>query len=103
MTEFEKQRDLIERLIKTSSDEDLDYRRAKNYGFVNPIKDLLVDCYNYRDMCVWLVEHNNDVFYEFRNADIQSREDFDSDEDFERAKNDCLMISEDGEAVCMSW
>ena len=103
MTEFEKQKDLIERLIKTTPEDDSDYKRAKSFGFVEPIKELFTECYNYKDMCVWLVEHDNDIFYEFKNANIQTRDDFNSDEEFEEAKNDCLMVSDNGEALCMYW
>lgn len=103
MNEFEKQKDLIERLIKAIDENDADYKKAKDYGFVESIKDLILGCYDYKDMCVWLCEHNNDIFQNFRYADIRSQEDFNSTEEFEEAKMDCLMISDDGKYVCMSW
>lgn len=103
MNEFEKQKDLLERLIKSTDENDADYKKAKDFGFVGSIKNLFLGCYDYKDMCVWLCEHDNDIFYEFRNADIRGREDFNSEEEFEEAEYDCLMISDDGEYLCMSW
>lgn len=103
MNEFEKQKDLIEKLIKATDENDADYKKARDFGFVESIKDLILGCYDYKDMCVWLCEHNNDIFYNFRYADIRSQEDFNSMKEFEEAKMDSLMISDDGKYICMSW
>ena len=103
MTELQKQEDLIERLIKSMDENDANYKKAKDFGFVESIKNLFLGCYDYKEMCVWLCEHNNNLFHNFRYAVIQSQEDFDSMEDFEEAKMDSLMVSDDGEYICRAW
>ena len=103
MNEFEKQKDLLERLIKSTDENDADYKKAKDFGFVESIKNLFLGCYDYKDMCVWLCEHDNDIFCDFRYADIRSPEDFNSREEFEEAEMQCLLISDDGKYLCMSW
>ena len=103
MTEYEKQKRLIKKIIKHTSEDDPDYKKAKEFGFIKPIAKLMINCRGYSSLCVWLVEHDMRIFYEFRFADIRGREDFDSEEAYERAKADCLMISDDGETLCMSW
>ena len=101
MKDYEKIDVLVDGLFNAYDKEEPDYKAAE--PFLDGIKELFVDCYSYSDLCVWLVEHNNDILIDFRYADIVSEDDYDNPNDWEEAKEDALIVSNDGNSAVMSW
>lgn len=94
---------LIVKLIKGTSEDDPDFKDALEYGFAEQIVNLFLDCYCGSNFIRWLNEHDFDLFDSFRFADIAFKEDYESEEEWEDAKNNALMINDDKTAVCLSW
>ena len=101
LRDVEKVEMLFDKLISEYDKEDVDYKAADPY--LKQIRKFFVDCYDYASFCVWLVDHDFDVLVDFRNADIKEECDFDTKEEFEEAKENALMISDDGTQLVMSW
>ena len=101
MTDYEKIEEVVDKLLEDYDKEDPDYKAAE--PFLNNIKELFEDCYSYSDFCTWLVEHNSDILMDFRYADIVSEEDYDNPNDWEEAKEDALLVSNDGNSAVLSW
>ena len=101
MTDYEKIKLLVEDLLKAYDKEDPDYQAAK--PFLDGIKQLFEDCYSYSDFCIWLAEHDMDILIDFRYANIVSEDDYDNPNDWEEAKENSLLVSDDGTAAVMSW
>ena len=101
MKDYQKIEALVDSLLEGYDRSDPDYKAAK--PFLNGIKELFVDCYSYSDFCVWLVEHKMDILVNFRNADIVSKDDYENPDDWEAAKEDALLVSDDGTSVVKSW
>ena len=70
---------------------------------LNQIIDLFIDCYNIEDLMKWLSTHNYDPIIDFRYAAIREYGDFESLEELEIAKNDCLFNDEENEILVISW
>ena len=101
LSDFEKVGMLFDKLIGEYDKEDVDYKAAEPY--LEQIRMLFVDCYDYESFCVWLADHDFDVLVNFRYANIKDKCEFESEEEFEEAKEDALMISDDGTQLVMSW
>ena len=101
MKDYEKVEMLVDDLLEDYDKEDPDYQAAE--PFLDGIKDLFIGCYSYSDFCTWLVEHNSDILIDFRYADIVSEDDYDNPDDWEEAKEDALLVSDDGNSAVMSW
>ena len=101
MKDYEKIDVLVDGLLKAYDKEDPDYKAAEPY--LDGIKQLFEDCYSYSDFCVWLVEHKGDILIDFSCADIVSKEDYDNPDDWEEAKENALLVSDDGNSAVMSW
>lgn len=101
MKDYEKTKLLVEDLIKAYDKEDPDYKAAE--PFLDGIKQLFEDCYSYSDFCTWLADHNMDILIDFRFANIVSEDDYDNPDDWEEAKEDALLVSDDGNSAVMSW
>ena len=101
MTDYEKINALVDKLLKAYDKEDPDYKAAE--PFLDGIKELFEDCYSYSDFCTWLVEHDMDILIDFRCADIVSEDDYDTPDDWEEAKENALLVSDDGTSAVMSW
>ena len=103
MTEYENNRLLLEALIEKMPEDDPDKKEAELHGFIEPIIELFTECYDSQQLVEWLNEHNMEPLADFRYADIRERSEYDTEEDWEEAKEDALLISDDGEAICLSW
>ena len=101
MTDYEKVDELVDSLLEDYDRNDPDYEAAE--PFLDNIKELFISCYSYSDFCAWLVDHNMDILADFRYADIVSKDDYDTPEDWEEAKEDALLVSDDGASAVMSW
>ena len=77
-----------------------DYKAAE--PFLEGIKELFIDRYSYRDFCVWLGDHDMDILTDFRYAIIVSKYHMNPD-DWEEAKEDALLVSDDGNSAVVSW
>ena len=100
MTDYEKVEMLVEDLLEDYDREDPDYKAAE--PFLSKIKEYYTD-YSYSDLCTWLVEHNGDILINFKNADIVSEDDYKNSDDWEKAKKNAFLVSDDGTAAVMSW
>ena len=94
MKDKKKVEALVDSLLEGYDRSDPDYKAAK--PFLDNIRELFVDCYSYSDFCVWLVEHKMDILVNFRNADIVSQDDYENPDAWEKAKEDALLVSDDG-------
>ena len=103
MTDYEKVEMLVEDLLEDYDKEDPDYQAAE--PFLDSIKEFYINRYrySYSDFCDWLVEHDIDILSNFRYADIVSKEGYDNHDDWEKAKEDALFVSDDGNSAVMSW
>ena len=101
MKDYEKTEVLVDALLEKYDKEDPDYQAAE--PFLDGIKQLFEDCYSFSDFCTWLGEHNDDILSDFRYADIVSEDDYDNPDDWEEAKEDALLGSNDGNSAVMSW
>ena len=81
--------------------EDPDCKYAEEYGFKDAIIKLLHTYYDAEEFSRWLVKNDCNPANRFREADIRERSDYDSDEDFEFAKDDCLFANDD--YICVRW
>ena len=103
MTDYEKTKLLVEDLLKGYDKDDPDYQAAE--PFLDSIKEFYIDRYrySYSDLCNWLVDHDLDILSNFRYTDIVSKEDYKNHDDWEKAKKDALLVSDDGNSAVMSW
>ena len=101
MKDYEKVEALVDYLLEGYDRKDPDYIAAK--PFLDNIRELFVDCYSYSDLCVWLVEHKMDILINFRYAKIVRKEDYKNPDDWEEAKEDALLVSDDGTSAVKSW
>ena len=104
MTDYEKIEALLDSLLEDYDKDSPDYKAAE--PFLDNIKEFFeffVDCYSYSDLCVWLVEHKMDILVNFRNAEIVKKEDYENPDDWEKAKENALFVSDDGTSAVMSW
>ena len=103
MKDYEKTKLLVEDLLQDYDKDDPDYQAAE--PFLDSIKKYYIRCYgySYSDLCNWLVEHNNDILIDFRYADIVSEDDYDNPYDWKKAKENALLVSDDGTSAVMSW
>ena len=101
MEDYEKVEALVDSLLEAYDKEDPDYKAAK--PFLDGIKELFVDCSSYSDFCTWLADHDMDILIDFRFADIVSKDDYDTPDDWEAAKEDALLVSDDGKSAVLSW
>ena len=94
---------LIDYLLEDYDKDDLDYQAAE--PFLDSIKKFYINRYrySYSDFCTWLVEHDMDILFNFANANIVSKDDYDNPNDWEKAKEDALLVSGDGTSAVMSW
>ena len=98
MREYEVIRTICEKLWDS---EDSDCALAEEYGFKDQIIMLFAECYDYEYFCEWLAKNNCNPAEGFSNAEINCREDYDSDEEFEEAKDDALFYNDD--YICIRW
>ena len=101
MGDYKKIDALVEELLEDYDRNDPDYQAAE--PFLNGLKDLFEECYTYSDFCVWLAEHDADILIDFRKADIVHQEDYKNPDDWEEAKEDALLMSDDGTSAVLSW
>ena len=133
MTDWEKSRALVERLIEEYPKDDPDFKAAE--GYLDAIKELFIGCYSYSDLCEWLAEHNFDILENFRYANFESYEDFEwgyptfeewkqdnadyidgkteeeqreayedeKETDWRQKKEDALIVRDDEQEIVESW
>ena len=89
-------------LLEDRAEEDSDML-ALTPSLLNQIIDLFIECYNVEDLMTWLSTHNYDPIIDFRYADIREYGDFESLEELENAKGDCLFNDEENEIIVISW
>lgn len=81
-------------------DDDVDLKAVLCDGMEWNIIDLFLDCYDLEDLTKWLVDHDFDVFVDYRFSDRYYRDECDDDE-WENLIDDCLFSNE---KVCVkSW
>ena len=98
MTDYE----IISKICNALWDsEDKDCKAAEEYGFKDQVILLFTDCYDYGSFCKWLAKHECNPWHLFSEADIRSRSDYETDDEFEEAKYDGLMANDD--YIVISW
>ena len=91
---------LVHSAISRMESDDVDLIQVLNDGMEWQIIDLFIDCYDLMDFTKWLVDHDFDVFVDYRFSDRYYREDY-SEEEWEDMVDDCLFSNEN---VCVkSW
>lgn len=98
MKEYEVTRIICEKLWDS---EDKDCALAESYGFKDQIIQLFEDWYDAKDFLAWLAKNNCNLAEGFSSAEVNCREDYDSDEEFEAAKEDALFYNDD--YICIRW
>lgn len=94
--------EVIEKICECLWDsEDEDCMLAEEYGFKEQIIELFRECYDYEGFCKWLADHDCRIAYEFKQAEIHSRCDYESEEEWEDASDDALFRNE--HYLCMRW
>ena len=101
MTDYEKIDVLVDDLLENYDRDDPDYKAAE--PFLNNIKEWYEDCYSYNDLCSLLVEQDGDILLDFRYANIVNKEAYKDPDNWEEAKEDALLVSDDGTSAVMSW
>ena len=102
MTDYEKVYALVDDLLEDYDKDDPDYKAAE--PFLNNIKEFYINRYrySYSDFCDWLAGRNGEILRDFRYAIIVSKYHMNHD-DWEEAKEDALLVSDDGNSAVMSW
>ena len=101
MTDYEKIDVIVDYLLEAYDKEDPDYQSAE--PFLSSIKQLFECCYSYSGFCKWLADHDMDILINFKNADIVRKEDYKNSDDWEEAKEDALLVSDDGNSAVRSF
>ena len=101
MEDYEKVEALFDYLLEGYDRKDPDYIAAE--PFLDNIRELFAESYSNSDFCAWLVDHNMDILAEFRYADIVSQDDYDNPDDWEKIKENALLVSNDGTSAVKSW
>ena len=101
MKDYQKIDALVDSLLEDYDRSDPDYKAAE--PFLDGIKEFFEAYYSYDDLCTRLGDHNMDILADFRYADIVSEDDYEDPEDWESAKEDALLVSDDGTSAVMSW
>lgn len=101
MKDYEKIEALVDDLLEAYDKNDPDYIAAE--PFLSGIKEFYIGCYSYSDLCVWLVEHDMDILRNFRHAGLICKVDYKSPDDWEEAKEDALLVSDDGNSAVLGW
>jgi hypothetical protein len=70
--------------------------------FVKRIVELILDCYNEKDLLDWLSKNDYNPFNNFNNAEFYNKCDL-TEEEWEEMKEDCLFFDEEYEIICKSW
>ena len=106
MTDYEKIDVIVDYLLEAYDKENPNYQAAE--PFLRSIKKFYMNYmnryrYSYSDFCDWLAGRNGDILINFKNADIVSKEDYKNSDDWEKAKKNAFLVSDDGTAAVMSW
>lgn len=99
---FEAAEKLIQILMDAVPDTYPGKKTAIELGFVNSIKDLFLEAFDYSALCEWLAKRDMNPFYEFNSAEFVFAEETDADE-FAEKMDDCLMVNDSKTILCMNW
>ena len=102
MKDYEKFEVLVDYFLETYDKGNPDYQAAE--PFLDSIKEFYINRYrySYSDFCDWLAGRNGEILRDFRYAIIVSKYHMNHD-DWEEAKEDALLVSNDGTSAVMSW
>ena len=102
MKDYEKIDVIVDYLLEAYDKGNPDYQTAE--PFLRSIKKFYINRYrySYSDFCGWLAGRNGDILRDFRYAIIVSKYHMNSD-DWEEAKEEALLVSDDGNSAVMSW
>lgn len=81
--------------------ENPDCALAEKYDLKDRIINLYTECFDYEFFCKWLADNGCNIAEGFSEAEINCREDYDSDEEFETAKENALFYNND--YICIRW
>ena len=93
---------LIKRLLQGASESDPDME-ALTAPLLERVIDLLLECYDEKDLIKWLEKQDFDPIRDFRFAEMMEFSEYDSIEELEQAKEDALFVDEENEIIVLSW
>jgi hypothetical protein len=93
---------LITRLLKGLDENDSDIE-ALTVPLFKQVVELLIDCYNGKDLLEWLGNNDYNPINNFSFADILEYSDYDTPEELEEAKENALMYDDENKLIVVSW
>lgn len=93
---------LLEAEAKLAGEGDPFFAIADKYGFADTINELLTDAFTDAEMPIWLARNGNNPFKAFHLDKAKTAADYATSEEWEKAKRDAWIVSEDGRAI-IDW
>ena len=104
MKDYEKIEALIDYLLEHYNRNDPDYKAAE--PFLDQIKEYFKEyytvCYSYSDFCDMLADLHGVLLFDLRYSIIVNKDHMNPN-DWEKAKENALLVSNDGTSAVMSW
>ena len=94
---------IIKKYLLEDRQEDDPDMQALTPQLLEQVIQLFIDCYDTENLMLWLESHDYDPIIDFRFSERYEYEEFESVEELEEAKENCLFNDEVNKIIVMSW